>query len=782
MALKTTLPGGVELTITPRQHLTTDGVSGGLRTFFDPVVRPAVAPPLLPRELALQVLKGGAGLFRWQESIPDLAEKSIIAGESLSSVRFQQTFKGVPVDGAEVVVNVCADGRLQSLYSQYRYDIPAELDPTAIRFDRSRARALVARLSRKAAQRTIGPARLVVYQHPVTPLLPLRRARRRGRARNRFLDGVTGELARGRRRGFAPVGGRYYLAWEIVVEARRPWQRWRLLIDAGTGSLLRVQDLLVYASPAGAGRVFDPNPIITSGAPALSWKHLTGSTGSAAQRDLIRQQLIDVPLPRLEQPEVPKQYRLHGLYVSMGERDDPAFAEPVRATPRFVFSATSRKFLDVMAYYHIDRFQDYVESVLGLGGLTDFVVPVDPQGYDGDDQSIGAASEIIFGEGKIPNAPDASDATIVLHELGHALQDKALPGSPAGTSSSGVPEGFADFLAAVYYDDTHKNPQATRGLWGLWGKSAGHQRSCRVATRFDDPTWDQMDAYERGEVWSAALFEIYRKLGGDSKQAPIKSAARDLIIRLHLMANYGVPPQNVTGLPGMADTATLMAQQILGADSNLAGWLDAGGQRRYPNGLHYKVIFDAFSRRALPGFVPPPIDVYIDDGRHGGYGSPKSNPTFDDSLWMDDHGGAPGVSVQAPSPPNASTGVSVQVGAQAQVFARVKNLGVVGSGPVTVRAFVAQPGAGRVWPVDWSPLVPAGPALAGVPAVPNPGVVAGPFAWTPDRAGAWAILVIVECPQDQALTELLAAADRVPIMNLVPFDNNMAWLETQVSP
>jgi Fungalysin/Thermolysin Propeptide Motif len=163
VALKTTLPRGVELTITPRQQVTTDGVSGGLRTFFDPVVRPEVVPPLLPREQALQVLKGGARLFRWQESIPDLAEKSIIAGESLSSVRFQQTFKGVPVDGAEVVVNVCADGRLQSLYSQYRYDIPAGLDPTAIRFDRGRARALVARLSRKAVQRTIGPARLMVY-------------------------------------------------------------------------------------------------------------------------------------------------------------------------------------------------------------------------------------------------------------------------------------------------------------------------------------------------------------------------------------------------------------------------------------------------------------------------------------------------------------------------------------------------------------------------------------------------------------------------------------------
>ena len=157
------------------------------------------------------------------------------------------------MDGAEVVVNVCADGRLQSLYSQYRYDIPAGLDPPPSASTAAAPRALVARLSRKAAQRTIGPARLVVYQHPGNASPPLRRARRRGRARNRFLDGVTGELARGRRRGFAPVGGRYYLAWEIVVEARRPWQRWRLLIDAVTGSLLRVQDLLVYASPAGAG-------------------------------------------------------------------------------------------------------------------------------------------------------------------------------------------------------------------------------------------------------------------------------------------------------------------------------------------------------------------------------------------------------------------------------------------------------------------------------------------------------------------------------------------------
>jgi hypothetical protein len=36
------------------------------------------------------------------------------------------------------------------------------------------------------------------------------------------------------------------------------------------------------------------------------------------------------------------------------------------------------------------------------------------------------------------------------------------------------------------------------------------------------------------------------------------------------------------------------------------------------------------------------------------------------------------------------------------------------------------------------------------------------------------LLVIVECRSDKAVTELLKPGDQVPIMDLVPFDNNIA--------
>ena len=773
----------VEILIASAQTVTTDHVTGGLRAFFAPAARPMVSGPFSPRDLALQLLKSQPGLFRWQPSLADLQDTPTITGENLSSVRFRQTFKGTPVDGGEVVVNLSTDGRLQSLYSQYRYDIPATLDPTAIRFDQSHARAMVERLSHGAPERAVGQARLLVYQHPRDGLPPLRRARRRGRARNRFLDAVRKERARARRHKLAPVGGQYYLAWEIFLVARRPLQRWRVLVDAVSGHLLRVQDVLVYASPDGTGRVFDPNPIVTSGDGSLAWSDL-GASSTNARRGVIEAQLADVPLKRLAAPETPKKYRLHGRYVWMAERDDPQFAEPVQKTRRFVFSAKSRKFLDVMAYYHVDRFQDYVETALGLSDLTGFIATIDPQGYGGDDQSVGSMDSIILGEGTSPNAPDANDATIILHEFGHALQDKALPGSPWSTSSSGVPEGFADFLSAVYYDDKHADPHATRGLWGLWGKSPAMQRSCRGTTRFDDPGWPSWDAYQRGEVWAAALFEIYRKLGGDSQQAAVKGAARDLIIRLHLMANHGVPQQGGTDVPGLADTATLMAQQILASDGNLGGWRNGAGNPRYANRLHEKVIYDAFSLRALPGFPARALDVYVNDGRQGGYGSPKPNPTFDDPLWMDNHGDPPGVWLETPAvsggPPGAT---SAKIGVLAQVFAKVVNRGNSGSGPITVKALVAPPGSARVWPVDWTTVgvVPTSLAVPDVPASPSPGVLVGPFSWTPNQVGAWSLLVIVECAQDQAVTEYLEAADRVPIMDLVPFDNNIAMREIAVT-
>ena len=380
--------------------------------------------------------------------------------------------------------------------------------------------------------------------------------------------------------------------------------------------------------------------------------------------------------------------------------------------------------------------------------------------------------DLAFGEGGIP---DAADAMVILHEYGHAIQDNVNPGYGGGNYSGGTSEGFGDFLAAVYYDDKHASP-TTRGIMMSWDANPTDNfwpgRRYDMNWLFDGPEFTGANGHNRGQLWCAVNFELYRKLGGDSLWYPsVKLGARDLMIRLHLMANFNVPSSGAT--------ATQVAQQIEAADSNLGGW------RGLAKGLHKKLIYDTYRRRHLPSYPNKGVDVYINDGREGGYGSLSGNDLFNEVLWQDNYwvtqdiwvkptayaspaaqqAGGPGDHIE---PPVAST---------AYLYARVKNRGttVGGSGPVTVRAFYCAPGIGLVWPDDWIEMN-ATQAVATPNIVPGAGngVIAGPFTWTPTEVGHECVLVIVECANDRAITQDLAVNDHVEHSNLVPFDNNIA--------
>src|SRR5262249_25034670 len=50
-----------------------------------------------------------------------------------------------------------------------------------------------------------------------------------------------------------------------------------------------------------------------------------------------------------------------------------------------------------------------------------------------------------------------------------------------------------------------------------------------------------------------------------------------------------------------------------------------------------KVIYDTFRRRQLPSFPALAVDVYINDGRNGGYGSLTGNDLFTEKLILDNY-------------------------------------------------------------------------------------------------------------------------------------------------
>jgi len=745
-----------------------DERSGALRSWFDPDVPPLVTPPFAPREVAREVLRLSAQLLGWPSTLPNIQDGPVLGIAGGISVRFTQEFRGLPVVASEVVVNMHGDGRLHSLYNQYHYDIPPALDPRAVTVSAVTARALVARLSSAYKHRTIGPPRLVVLPYqpedrglPVTP-------RRPNPVRGRFLRAVQAELARARRHGEAPIAGHYYIAWQFALHTFRPLGSWVVWVNAVTGRLIAVHDAVSYAD--GKAKVFDPNPIVESGDLSLS---------SETPRKRLNALRVPVTVERLDPPDSQGRLRLHGAWVHMEDFAVPDFAEPTSKSGHFVFSSGSRKFLDAMAYHHIDRFQQYLQTELALVGVADTSIMVDPQGENGSDLSQATGAAIVFGEGGVP---DAADAMVILHEYGHAIQHALNPGSNSNDFASGETEGMSDFLAAVYFDHKQKNVDPpTRGLMFSWNFNPtdfpGRGRRYDLPAPAAAGEWSQGTGYQLAPLWSSATFELYRKLGGDSPTQAVKLGARNLAIRLHLMAHAKIPGSNAT--------VTQAAQEIEAADGDVAPWWPA-------NGLHVKVIHDTFTRRRVPGFAAKTVDVYVDDGRRGGYGAVDGNDDdFQNILWLKDHRKtteiwtrlAPYPSGATPSPEDHEPPEANQA---AFVYVRVGNRGTANSGGVKLRTFAAPPQGGLVWPSAWTelPELPAPPAPPVQPAdVPAGGsAIAGPFTWTPAKRGKALLLAVVECGLDRAVTESLKPTDRVPIMDLVPFDNNIAMREISVTP
>jgi zinc metalloprotease ZmpB len=713
---------------------------------------------LAAREMARALLRHAEVALGARVRVEVLRDGPTIEGPRSVSVRFAQHWKGVPVDGGEVVVNFHGDGRLHSVYSHIDEDIAEALDPAQSCLDAVAARQTVARLASVYRRRVIGAPRLIVYRYSGVQRHPPKPSRRRTAHRARF-------LAAARRKAITAEVGRHFVAWDVRLATERPRHRWRVLVDTVTGGVIEVLDEITYAT--GSTRIFDPNPIVSSGDPGLSRSSL---------KSVLDAERLPAPLLRLDPKALDGYLHLDGAWVHMEDFDSPTYAEPRSKKGVFTFSWDNRKFLSAMAYFHIDRFQDYLGEALAMPGVAAFSISADPQGQSGSDASGATADGLSFGEGGVP---DASDAMIVLHEYGHAIQNAIQPQSSYRNWSSGVSEGFGDFLAAVYYDDKHVAPHATRGLMFSWDANATDNywpgRRYDRGWRFDGPEYDAAtvampDGYKRGEVWCSTMFELYRKLGGDSKDAATRLAARDVAIRLHVAAQFTTPEANTT--------ATEMAQQIQAADHDLAGW-------RYANGLHGKVIADTFERRGLSGFPAPLVDVYIDDGRDGGYGSPLANPTFADTLWLEPFDSALDVwTMKAQYADTAQAAgtladhVAPQAGLPAFVYARIKNRGTdpAGSGAIIVRVFHASvPGD---WPGVWTP--------ADVPAIqydnvlPGAAIVAGPFPFTPATADP-SVLVVVECARDRSVTQDLPAGALVHIGDLVPFDNNVALRRVSAS-
>ena len=162
----------------------------------------------------------------------------------------------------------------------------------------------------------------------------------------------------------------------------------------------------------------------------------------------------------------------------------------------------------------------------------------------------------------------AEDADVVLHEYGHALVDGMVPGGccslAANPESVAMGEGFGDYQAAMFAQALGRagRDPATFGSWansppetigtpptGGFGSAAGGPKRRLDGTRNRTFDFIDFDPFNRGQIWSAALWDIKNRVG-------FRVANRAIYESLYLRAGEG------DDMPAGAD-AILLAHDIM---------------------------------------------------------------------------------------------------------------------------------------------------------------------------------------------------------------------------
>ncbi len=310
----------------------------------------------------------------------------------------------------------------------------------------------------------------------------------------------------------------FHLAWEISISLKQPKEGHRVYINVEDGEIIKKIDVFKRIS-TGKGRVFIPNPVV-----ALI------DQSPAPESDIPEEGYTSVVLRGLDGSGF-----LRGEYVDTCDTPGRAYVTSLL----FYYRRGDSRFCEVMVYYHIDTFQRYIQE-LGFKNICNKPVKVNAYA-DGTasyfDSDTGA---ITYGANGIP---DAEDADIIIHEYGHAIMENQAPFLNLTAEGAAMEQGFGDFLATCYFSE--EGDGFNRECMGDW---SGIGSVLRCVRRVDNQKYYPEDfrgimSYDSdGEIWSAALWDIYLALGGNSKEKDNRIKARDRSIRLVLESNFFLNP------------------------------------------------------------------------------------------------------------------------------------------------------------------------------------------------------------------------------------------------
>jgi hypothetical protein len=526
-----------------QEHTQIKGVIGVVSDFITPPAKKAD-----PRRLALQFASANRELFKvatpalgkraTDETPPDVQPERVARSPVGYHVQMQQTYDGVPVYGGSAIVHMTKEHRIYFYTSDLYPEAPEE------------------EMNKSAPQRLSAAEAL----EALATDLPWR---------GRLQSQPTCQLV------YWPQDDSMRLAWciDLSLAAKTPVANdkdrssdWRALVDAESGAVLQLLNATLYAY--SWGQVFYPNPVVELRQEGLA---------------------CDAALPKSVYRKL-RLARLDGSGFLRGPYADTAnTANRVQRTDgQFLYERGQSGFLEVMAYYHVDQVVEWVRR-LGFPGLFSRPLSIDAAHVAlGDDSKfLPNAWALLFGEGKVM---DAEDASIIVHELGHAIQEAQVPDwatAPLNSPIRAMGEGFGDWLATLYFAEKRLAFHPTYvGDWDARGYTPPRAFLRRVDTAKTMADWHNKE-HDDGEIWSATLWDLYMKLGGDSTEGATRSQARSTAAKLVLTSHQYLAD-------GRRDTLTYKngLQAVLTADSLL-------GPDPTKPGPHDQLIRDVFAKRGI---------------------------------------------------------------------------------------------------------------------------------------------------------------------------------------
>jgi hypothetical protein len=552
--------------------------------------------------------------------------------------------------------------------------------------------------------------------------------------------------------------GGYYVVREVLFT----WPlhelgnvNWRAFIEVETGSVLYLRAFIA----AAYGYVYTKDPITRAGsnAPAI--------TASAAELDGFREWK---ELPGIT-PSNPQS--LEGQYVRLSDFDPPNIPFPTSITGDFDFSVPTDGFAAVNAYYQIASLFQLVKDLGFDVGLlfrsqppaSEFPLPVDHRGFNNQVNAKALGNKRGNGSGGFTFGLAAAGTTIgmaadfrvVAHEFCHALLFEAV-----GSPNFGFAHSAGDSLGCIYCDPGTQAPDRFDSFPWSPVIRRRHDRDGTAGWAWGGP--QDRGGYNSEQILSTTLFRAYRAIGGDAGLQRQEWASKYILYLIIAgIASLETSPITPTVTPNPYVTAMMFADRgtILG---------HTGGGIR-------KVIRWCFEKQGLyqppnaPRPVtsrgaPPPVDVYIDDGRNGEY---DYIADFDRAtgIWNRQSADA-GTTHQTPL-----------VGVRNFCYVRINNRGTEMAQNVVVRGYHSHEPAVSTWPAAFEAMTTASMGASNIP--PGGSALVGPFEWIPqNNLVKERMLMSVSALGDPSNidpdSQLACASGPIEIDELVPFDNNIA--------